>query len=141
MSGALAVVIQTEASLNFFNLSSGERTAHMSSYDGPNPRTSRASPGQKEKSYTLVMYITMGTSKSTAINHHISVIDPLRKGVVDVIDISSAIAPHGLALDAERDILSCSYEDNVGDERGGVTSINLTFCPVVKGVESLTKTH
>lgn len=50
-------------------------------------------------------------------SHEISVIDPVKKEVVDVIDTKPVLSPHGMWLDERRDLLWVSYEE-CEDEKG-----------------------
>ncbi|ONI86968.1 hypothetical protein ALI144C_09990 [Actinosynnema sp. ALI-1.44] len=62
--------------------------------------------------------------------HEISVIDPDRGRVVEVIDLAPEFAPHGLALDAERNLLYTSVEANDAAQGGLVVIDTETRRPV-----------
>ena len=75
-------------------------------------------------------------------SHEISVIDPVKKEVVDVIDTRPVLSPHGMWLDESRDLLWVSYEGcEDGKGEGGLVAVSLETRNIVKRVGSGTKTH
>ncbi|KAJ9611421.1 hypothetical protein H2200_004605 [Cladophialophora chaetospira] len=139
MSGTLAVVSQSGNSLSFFDIASGQRTAQMTDLI-PEPHELLLEEKRK------VMYCSHayhhGHFWAHGENgHQISIIDPDKKQVVNIIDTKPALGPHGLVLDRERDILWCSYEEHEKSEGGGLIAIDLETHKIVKRVGSSTKTH
>lgn len=138
MSGTLAIVSQTGCSLSFFDLESGERTAHMTNLISE-PHELLYDPG-RDLLYLSHAYHHGNFWAHGEACHEISLIDPHEKRVVGTIDISPARGPHAMTLDETQDILWCSYEEHP-TATGGVLAIDLKTRKVTKMVESSTKTH
>ncbi|KIX92309.1 uncharacterized protein Z520_12055 [Fonsecaea multimorphosa CBS 102226] len=139
MSGTLAVVSQSGSTISFFDLASGERTAYMTDLiSEPHELLfdSKRNVMYCSHAYHHGHFWTHGDNR-----HQISVIDPDKKEVIDVIETKPALGPHGLVLDAERDILWSSYEEHETGSSGGVIGIDLETRKVIKQAESSTKTH
>jgi DNA-binding beta-propeller fold protein YncE len=139
LTGSLAVVSQTGSSLSFFDLATGARTAHITDLI-PEPHELLFDHKRG------LLYLTHAYRHGHFWFHgengcEISVIDPIQKKVVDIINIHPALGPHGLAHDTSRDILWCSYEEHETASSGGLVGIDLNTRKVIKRVESSTKTH
>ena len=139
MSGTLAVVSQTGETLSFFDIASGERTAHITNLTSE-PHELCYDPKRN------VLYLThtyhFGHFWQHGENgHEISVIDLQTKQVVDIIDIRPAKAPHGLILDQKNDTLFVSVEELPDQDGGGIIAINLETRKVTKTVPSTYKSH
>ncbi|OQV04461.1 hypothetical protein CLAIMM_09339 [Cladophialophora immunda] len=139
MSGTLAVVSQSGSSISFFDLESGERTAHMT--DLISEPHELLFDSKRNVMYCSHAYHHGHFWSHGDNGHQISVIDPDKKEVVDIIETKPALGPHGLVLDAERDVLWYSYEEHETGASGGVIGIDLETRKVIKQVESSTKTH
>ncbi|KIW74618.1 hypothetical protein Z517_11388 [Fonsecaea pedrosoi CBS 271.37] len=139
MSGTLAVVSQSGSSISFFDLRSGERTAYMPNLI-PEPHE-LVFDGKRKVMYCSHAYHHGHFWSHGDNGHQISVIDPDKKEVIGVIETKPALGPHGLVLDAERDILWYSYEEHETGSSGGIVGINLETRKVIKQVGSSTKTH
>ncbi|EXJ67173.1 uncharacterized protein A1O5_09820 [Cladophialophora psammophila CBS 110553] len=139
MSGTLAVVSQSCSSISFFDLQSSERTAYLTDLI-PEPHEilfdSKRNVMYCSHAYHHGHFWSHGDN-----GHQISVIDPNKKEVVDIIETRPALGPHGLVLDAKQDILWCSYEEHESSSSGGVIGIDPNTRKVIKQVESSTKTH
>lgn len=138
MSGTLAVVSQTGCSLSLFDLGTGERTAHLTDLISEPHELLLDSKRD-------LLYLTHAYHHGNFWVHgdsgcEISVIDPHKKKVTGVIDISPARGPHAILLDEARDQLWCSYEER-HSETGGILAIDLTTHKVVKTIQSGAKTH
>jgi DNA-binding beta-propeller fold protein YncE len=141
MSGALAVISQSGSSLSFFSLPSGTLLHKMSNLI-PEPHE-LLHDRPRNLLYCSHAYAHGHFWKHGDNGHQISVIDPVEKSVVDVIDTAPAMGPHGLVLDEANDVLWCSFEENetLPNGTGGLIAIDLQTRKVVKTVPSGTKTH
>ena len=139
MSGTLAVVSQSGNSLSFFDLASGDRTAHMTGLI-PEPHE-LVLDGKRNLLYCSHAYHHGHFWSHGENGHQISIIDPSGKKVVDIIDTKPARGPHGLVIDRERDFLWCSYEEHDESPGGGLIAIDLNTHKTIRRVGSSTKTH
>ena len=139
MSGTLAIVSQSGNSISFFDLSSGERTAQMVDLI-PEPHE-LLYDGKRKVMYCSHAYHHGHFWSHGENGYQISVIDPEKKEVVDIIETRPAFGPHGLVLDEKRDVLWCSYEEHEESPGGGVIAIDLNTHKIVKRVGSGTKSH
>jgi DNA-binding beta-propeller fold protein YncE len=64
--------------------------------------------------------------------HDVIVLDPETKQVTEVIDLSPELGPHGMCLDAERDLLWLSVET----DEGAVVALDLESREVVKRIST-----
>ena len=139
MEGTLAVVSQSGQSLSFFDLSSGERTAHLS---GLIAEPHELALDRKRNLLYLSHTYRYGHFWAHGdYSSEISVIDCDTKTCTDVIKIFPALGPHGLAIDEQRDILYASIEELEAGKGGGLVGIDLTKRTVTKKIESESKPH
>jgi DNA-binding beta-propeller fold protein YncE len=141
MSGTLAVISQSGSSLSFFSLPSGT-LAHRLTNLIPEPHE-LLHDKSRNLLYCSHAYAHGHFWQHGDNGHQISVIDPVNKEVVDVIDTTPAMGPHGLVLDKANDVLWCSFEANetLTGGTGGLIGIDLKTRTVIKTVPSGTKTH
>lgn len=139
MHGTLAVVSQSGKSLSFFDVSSGERTAHMSNLIAEPHEL--CFDGKRNLLYLSHAYRHGHFWVHGDCSHEISVIDPTKKEVVDTIDVQPVLSPHGLVIDTQRDILYASFEEAVDGGSGGLIGIDLNTRKVIKRIGSQAKTH
>ena len=139
MAGTLAVVSQTGQSLSFFDLAARERTIQITSLTAE-PHELCRDPKRN------VLYVSHAyrhghywTHEENA--HEISVVDLATRKVTGMIDTRPARAPHGLAIDHQRDILYVSVEELPGEEGGGVIGIDLNTREIIKRIPSQFKSH
>ena len=139
MSGTLAVVSQTGETLSFFDIASGERTAHLTDLTSE-PHELCFDPKRNilylSHTYRFGHFWKHGENAT-----EISVIDLHTKKVVDIIDTRPAKAPHGLILNQQKDTLYTSVEDLPNQEGGGIIAINLETRKVTKTIPSTYKSH
>jgi DNA-binding beta-propeller fold protein YncE len=139
MSGTLAVISPSGHTLNFFDLSSGERTAQVT---GLVAEPHELCYDEKRNLIYVSHAYRHGHFWVHADNsHEITIVDPEKKEIADIIDIKPYLAPHGLVLDKKRDMLLVSYEEHTDTAGGGVIGIDLNTKKVVKHVKSEAKTH
>jgi DNA-binding beta-propeller fold protein YncE len=136
-NNTLAVVSQSGESLNFFDLSSGKRTAQLSNLT-KEPHELQYDPR------TTLLYLTHTYEHGMYGNHgeyshELSIIDCNdQMRVVDTIDVSPYKGPHGMALDRQHDILYVSVEGGMSDSTadGGIIGIDLKTRKIVKAIGS-----
>ncbi|MCJ1325338.1 hypothetical protein MMC10_002001 [Thelotrema lepadinum] len=139
MVGTLAVVSQTGQSLNFFDIASGERTSHITSLTAE-PHELCRDP-KRNVLYVSHVYRHGHYWAHEENAHEITVVDLETRKVASIIDTRPAKAPHGLAIDHQRDILYVSVEELPGEEGGGVIGIDLNTRETIKRIPSQFKTH
>lgn len=139
MQGTLAVVSQSGESLSFFDLASGERTAHLPNLIAePHELCFDA---KRNLLYISHAYRHGFFWEHGDYGHEISVIDCATKTCVETIDISPTLGPHGLILDEPRDILYVSIEELEKGKGGGLIGIDLSTRTITKKIASESKPH
>lgn len=141
MSGTLAVVSQSGQTLSFFDITTGERTTHMTNLIAE-PHELCFDP-KRNLLYVSHTYAHGHFWVHGDCSHEITVIDLAKREIVDSIDISPILAPHGLVLDSQRDILYVSFEEvlNEAGTSGGLIGIDLQSRKVIKRIDSQYKSH
>ena len=139
MSGELAIVSQSGESINFYDISSGEKTGHIDSLTAePHELCFDA---KRKLLYCSHAYHYGHYWKHGQNGHEISIIDTTTKKVVGTIDTRPARAPHGLILDNQGITLYASVEELPDNEGGGLIAIDLVSRKIVKTVASSSKPH
>lgn len=129
----LAVVSQSGQTVNFFCLTTGQKTGQISD--------SIALPHElcfDDK--TGLLYISHTYQHGWYASHGefvslISVVDSKASALVDIIDVGSFLGPHYLQIDKNRNLLYASIEAGISDEMsesGGIIGIDLDSRTVVK---------
>ena len=141
ISGTLAVVSQTGQTLSFFDIASGERTAHIT--DLTSEPHELCYDARRNLLYLSHTYRFGHFWKHGENSHEISVINLHTKKVVDIIDTRPAKAPHGLILDQQKDTLYISVEELPNQESGGggIITIDLETRKIIRTIPSAYKSH
>ncbi|KAL8817879.1 MAG: hypothetical protein Q9191_008060 [Dirinaria sp. TL-2023a] len=139
MQGTLAVVSQSGESLSFFDLASGERTAHLPNLHAePHELCFDA---KRNLLYVSHAYRHGHFWVHGEYGHEISVIDGATKTCVDTIDTFPALGPHGLVLDESRDTLYVSVEELEKGKVGGLIEIDRQTRTITQKISSESKPH
>lgn len=139
MQGSLAVVSQSGQTLSFFDLSSGEKTAHLSELTAEPHEL--CYDKQRSLLYVSHTYRHGHFWVHGEYSHEISVIDCVTKSCVDLINVLPALGPHGLVLDKQKDILYASVEELKEGMGGGLIGVDLKSRKVIRNIESESKPH
>lgn len=142
-NNTLAIVSQSGQTLNFYDLTSGQKTGQL--VDLIAEPHELAFDEMRNVLYISHAYEHGWYSKHGDYCHGISVVEchPERRQIIDVIDISPAKGPHGLVLDEQHDILYASVEGGIPDtpKGGGIIGICLKNRKVIKMIGSGWTSH
>lgn len=139
MQGTLAVISQSGQSVSFFDLASGERTAHLSDLIAEPHEL--CFDWQRNLLYVSHTYQHGHFWVHGDYSHEISVIDCVTKKCIDIINVFPGLGPHGLAIDEQRDILYASVEELEKGLGGGLIGVDLKTRMATKSIESKSKPH
>ncbi|MCJ1449155.1 MAG: hypothetical protein MMC23_009674 [Stictis urceolatum] len=137
MQGTLAVVSQSGQTLSFFDLASGERTAHLTNLAGEPHEL--AHDKRRNLLYLSHTYRHGHFWEHGDYSHEISIINCATKSI-EIIDIN-ALGPHGLFIDEAKDTLWASVEELEAGKSGGLISIDLSTRQVTARIETGSKPH
>ena len=134
----LAVLSCTAQSINFYDISTGEKTSSLNGLIAePHELLFDSRRGHL---YASHFYRRGRYGAHQGFAKEISVIDANKK-VVGVIDVSPSRGPHDMALDVERDLLWISVEEMESGSDGGLVAIDLATWLVVKSISCKAPLH
>lgn len=123
MNDTLAVVSQSGPTVTFFDAVTYER---LDTLEVPSEPHELCFDAARRLLYCAITYRSGYYQANSGRAHELAVIDADTRSLVEVVDLAPDHAPHGLALDAERDLLYVSVEENGPSVPGGVVVVDLT---------------
>ncbi|MFJ3856861.1 YncE family protein [Streptomyces sp. NPDC090085] len=126
----LAVASQTGPTVTFFDATDHRRLGVL---EVPGEPHELCFDPVRRRLYATVTYRSGYYHAHTGQAHELVVIDPDRRRIVDVLDLSPERAPHGIALDPSRDLLWVSVEGH-GTREGALLALDADSLAPVRRV-------